>query len=104
MKKETNNLKTRLKSNKGNFNGVESYATNILFVLRLQQVGGGPADFQILLSYLGLLHYQSFSNKYFGKIESKLRPLMKKISNETMEEALDEEVKLTRNAEDYEKW
>ena len=97
-------MRKMLKSDKTNFKVVESYATNILFVLGLQQVGGGPADCQVILTYLGLPHSQSFSRKSFGKVEAKLRPLIKKISDDTMDMALDEETKLSWSTEDYEKW
>ena len=91
-------------SNNKKFNTIESFAANTLFVLGLQQIGGGPAECQVLLTYLELPHSASFSRKAFCKIESKLGTVIKRIAKDSMEKAIDEEVRLTRTKEDYEKY
>jgi len=104
IKEKTVNLRTKLRSDKGTYKVSESYATNVQFVLGVEQIGGGPADSQILITYLGLPHSSSFGSKTFGKIEAKIRPVIKKICNESIEKGLDEEVQKTRTSEDYARW
>jgi len=77
------------------YNAVESYALNCLLVLALQQVGGGAAESCIILTYLGLKAPASFQNKHFNRIEMKLRPTVKKLSNSAINIALHQEMMMT---------
>ena len=60
IKEKTINLRTKIRSEKGTYKVSESYTTNVQFVLGLEQIGGGPSDGQILLTYLGLPNSSSF--------------------------------------------
>ena len=103
--KATENTRTNLSEGKvKKFRTSESYALNCQFVLGLQQIGGGPADASVIITYLGLPHAATFKSTLFSRIESKLRPVIKKISNESMLNAVDEEVRGTRSEEMFKKW
>jgi len=105
MRKETSNMRTKMTDEKKRkYETTESFALNCNFVIGLQQIGGGPADSQVLITYLGLPRGASFRSKTFSRIESKLRPIIKKISDDAMKTAIDEEVKATRTAQDYQKY
>ena len=106
MKRETECVRTKLNSTKNGkkYNTVELYFINTMLVLGIQQIGGGPAECEVLLTYLGLPHGVSFGRKSFSRIEHKLGDIIKKISDKSMADGIDDEVRLTRTVEDYTKW
>ena len=68
-KKNSECVRTNLDRTVNNkkYKKVESFAANTLFVLGLQQIGGGPSECQVILTYLELPHSASFSKKSFCK-------------------------------------
>jgi len=77
----------------------ESFLIYCLLVLGLQQIGCGASESGTLLTYLNLPHAHGFHRHSFRKIESAMRLKIKEICVESMEEALEEEVRLTINEE-----
>ena len=94
-KEETSNHRTHFPSNRGNYKSVESYASNVFFVLGLQQIGAGASECGIVITYLNLPNSASFKSKSFNRIESCIRPTVKKLTQQSIECALQEEIKKT---------
>ena len=63
IENKTDNDRTYFSGNKRNYNSMESFATNVLLVLALQQIGAGASDCGLLLSYLNLPSAASFQSK-----------------------------------------
>ena len=82
--------------NEKKYNTVESFFTNIMLLLGLQQIGGGLADCQVLIT--------SFATKSFGRIENKVGQIIDKISKRSMVSAIDDEIRLMRSSDEYTKW
>ena len=106
LNKSTKCKRTKLDRNAANkkWKVVESFAANVQLVLGLQQIGGGPADCQVITSYLELSHSSSFSRKSFSRIGSKLGPIIRSVCDRSMKDAVEEEVRLTRSPHDFIKW
>ena len=98
-KVETTNHRTHFPSNKRNYKSVESYANNVSFVLGLHQIGAGASDCGIMITFLNLPNSASFKSKSFNRIESCIRPTIKKLSQQSIECALEEEIIETIKAE-----
>ena len=96
---ETVNHRTYFPSNKFNYKSVESYATNVYFILGLQQIGAGASDSGIVITYLNLPNAASFKSKSFNRIESCIRPTVKELTQQSIECALKDEIKQTIIAE-----
>ena len=85
-----------------------SFATNVLFCMALQQIGGGRIEADILTSFLNLPNGSSMAASTMMKIENKLGVLMRNLCEDQMREAICEEVKAKLVEEgrpdDYVKW
>ena len=81
MNEKTECKRTKLNRMKNNkkWDTVESFATNVFYVLGIQKIGGGAAECQVITTYLELPHPSSFGKKSFGRIESKLGLHIKKV-------------------------
>ena len=95
INKKTVNHRTYFSDNKINYRSMESYAANVFLVLGLQQIGAGASDSGILISYLNLPSASLFQAKSFNQIESAVRPTIKKLTQQSINEALIEEIKET---------
>ena len=99
VKSKTENKRTHFTGNKINYNTMESYATNVFLVLGLQQIGAGASDCGLLLTFLNLPSAASFKAKSFSRIENCIRPTIKKLTQQSIDDALAEEIKQTIKAE-----
>ena len=99
VKTKTDNQRTHFSGNKMNYNTMESYATNVFLVLALQQIGAGASDCGLLLTFLNLPSAASFQSKSFSRIENCVRPTIKKLTQQSIDDALAEEIKETIKAE-----
>ena len=102
VKIKTLNERTHFSGNKTNYKSIESFATNVYLVLGLQQIGAGASDCGVLLSFLNLPSAASFQSKSFIRIESCLRPTIKKLTQQSIERALKEEIVKTIEEEEKE--
>ena len=73
----------------------ESHAINCQFVLALMQIGGGNAESEILLNFLDLPHGSTFRRSTFSRIQTAIRTEIKNISDESMINSRNEEIKAT---------
>ena len=86
-----------------NYNGDASkiencswFSTNVKLVVGTLASGMGPADISCLFSFLGLPNLQSFCHRQYKRIETLIGKHLRDVANESMENALDYEVKLTQ--------
>ena len=82
----------------------ETYALNCQFVLCLIQNGCGSSEAESIMTYLNLPNAPSFKKKTFGRIQEKMRPEIKKITNKCMEQARYEEIEATIDEEMFKKF
>jgi len=83
---------------------VESFALNCSFVLGMQQIGAGGAESDTILTYLSLPHAHTFHRCSFHRIEMMMKPTINKISDESMKQALWEEIDSTIGTERCNEW
>lgn len=82
----------------------ESYAINCQFVLCLIQNGCGSTEGESLMTYLDLPNAPSFKKKTFARIQEKMRPEIKQMSNKCLEDARNEEIERTIGEEMFKKF
>ena len=72
------------------------YPLNLQIVLATLATGLGPSDLPIFLSLLGLPNLRSFSHQQYYRIECLIGKYLREIAQDSMEEALTEELRLTK--------
>ena len=80
-------------------NSVESFAINCQLVLALMQTGCGAAEAATLLTFLDMPHSSTFQKCSFRRIQLAIRSSIKKITNEAMEKAREDEIRCTLGEE-----
>ena len=73
----------------------KSFALNCQFVIGLMQIVDGSAKAGTLLTFLDLPHSLTFQRHTFPKVQLAIHPEIKRVSDKSMSEARDEEVKAT---------
>ena len=104
----TMRLRSVFEGNGHQYNASESFTNNVMMVLGFQQIGGGGSDAMKVLTFLGLPNGKSMKDNKFKRIEDKIGLYIRQLTDELIQNALEEEVKLTfvdNDAEaDYDKW
>ena len=80
------------------------YETNVSFVLGLLASGCGGTESSTIASFLGLLGAQNFGRNHFNEIEDVVGQHLRKVAEETMEDALKLEVKMSVSKNHYTDW
>lgn len=75
------------------------YLINVQLVLSVQSFGGGGTEADRVLSFLSLPHAPSFGKKTFHQIENELRPYIHEITKNSVDAALEEEIRLQMTAD-----
>ena len=73
----------------------ESHAINCQFILALMQIGGGHSESEILLNFLDLPNASTFKKKTFSRVQTAIRTVIETISNDSMIQSRNEEIKAT---------
>ena len=68
------------------------------------QMGGGNSESETMLNFLDLPHGNTFKKSTFSSVQSLIRKCIVGISNASMKEALEEEIKLSVSEELFERW
>ena len=82
------------------------YDLNVRAVLATLAIGGGGSDLSDFLSFLDIPNCASFGTNAFNKIEALIGKELRSCGLKAMEEALQEEIKLTNedNKVNHEEW
>ena len=81
-----------------------NFEINVSFVLGLLASGCGGTESSIIASFLGLPLAQCFGQNLFTSIKDDIGCFMRETSNQSMDEALATEVKMTVSDYKYQKW
>ena len=92
----------RTKFSKKNLRSNESFAINCQLVLGLIQMGGGSTEAGVILTFLNLPNSNAFHTKSFSRIQTKIREEIKVITDSSMEQAREEEIRKTIGEKMYE--
>lgn len=87
---ETANIRTKL--GKPAKKSAHSYLNNVALTLSTQSFGGGGAEAERIIRFLGLPHASSFGSNNFRQIENELHPIIQEITQDSLAKALEEEV------------
>ena len=100
--------RSMIKKEKERYHANETFAINIMLVLGLQQIGGGCSDAMKLLTFLNLPNSKSMKNNKLKRIEDSIGSIIRDKAKNSIQNALEEEVRLTLKLEnrenDFEKW
>ena len=71
-----------------------NYAINVQLIMAMQEIGGGGSETDVLLSFLNLPNGHAFKKHTFHRIEDKLGDTIEKVTQQSMKDALSEEIRL----------
>ena len=104
MKKKNLVRQTNYREQKFRKNSSESFAINCQFIIGLMQIGGGASEAGVILAFLDLPHSSTFQRHTFARVQLAIRNEIKKITDKSMSDARDEEVRKTVGEEQFLKW
>ena len=73
------------------------YELNLNLTLGTIASGIGPSNMAYISSFLSIKNYQNLKGRFFKNMELTIGAILRKIVNESIEKATDEEVRLTLN-------
>ncbi len=82
----------------------ESFAINCQLVLSLMQMGCGSREADVLLTFLDLPNAHTFYTKTFSRVSDAIRSEIKEISNKSMKDAREEEIREILGEELFKKY
>ena len=88
---QTSNVRTNMERMQRNTS--VSYMGNCSLVLAVQYFGGGGSECDLIIYFLRLPHAGTFGSNTFNRIEKLLHPIINTITQQSLSDALEEEVK-----------
>ena len=80
------------------------YAINVQYVMSILSSGNGPRDSSTISSFLGFPSATNFGSSTFSAVEQEIGNYLIKVAEESMEDALEEEVNKTISTYSYYSW